>query len=371
MPEQLQQQPAVAVGPPRRSHGLPQRWRGLLLGAYLLLAAAVAADLLTGPGTTVSPVLAAVPVLAGTGSRSARVPLLAGLIALVAVALLSLANRDVPASVHAAALIAVAAVTLASVANVVLLRARDRELRQVRTVSEAAQRALLRPVPARIGPLSLAVRYEAAAAEARIGGDLYQVLDTPHGVRILLGDVQGKGLGAVDTAADVLGAFREAARTEADLAVVAERLDSALARGSTSDRFVTAVLVGLPGRSGVAEVVNCGHPAPMLRVRRTGAVSEVQPPGFAPPLGLRELTGEHYLVREVELHPGDLLLLYTDGVSEARDAGGVFYPLATRLATLPAHDPGGLLDQLLADVEAYVVGGLTDDAALLAVRREV
>ncbi|MFI9270935.1 PP2C family protein-serine/threonine phosphatase [Kitasatospora sp. NPDC052896] len=339
----------------------------LITGAYALLVLAVAIDLLTGPGSTTSPVLAAVPVLAGARTRNVRVPLLAGALATIGVGLLALANPDVALPVHVAALVAVVAVTLASIANVVVVGARERELLQVRTVAEAAQRALLRPPPDRLGPLRIAVRYAAAAAEARIGGDLYSVLDTPYGARILLGDVQGKGLAAVETAADVLGVFREAARSEPDLAVVAERLDSALARRPANERFVTAVLLNLPTGSGPGTLVNCGHPPPLLR--RAHRVEELAPPEPAPPLALRALTGGHYQARPVELDPGDLLLLYTDGISEARDAAGRFYPLAARLAAAPQREAGAVLDHLLADVAAYAPGGLTDDAALLAVGR--
>ncbi len=355
----------LALGRFPRPSRLPARSRRLMAGAYLLLLAAVVADVSTGPGSTFSPILAAVPVLAGAGTRSALVPLLAGVVAAAGVGLLSLANPGVSFSVHIAALIAVLAVTMASVANVVLVNARERELHQVRTVAEAAQQALLRPVPARLGALRFAVRYVAAAAEARIGGDLYEVLDTPYGVRILLGDVQGKGLAAVEAAADVLGVFREAARTESDLARVAQRLDAVLAHRLVDERFVTAVLVNL---GPTAEIVNCGHPPPLLR--RAGEVREVTPARYAPPLALCGLTGEHYRSGPLELRPGDLLLLYTDGVSEARDTGGRFYPLAARLTGLAEYDPGAVLDGLLADVEAYVAGGLTDDAALLAIRRD-
>jgi serine phosphatase RsbU (regulator of sigma subunit) len=272
--------------------------------------------------------------------------------------------------VHVAALSAVVAVTLACMANVVLTRARAQELQQVRTVAEAAQRALLRPVPARVGRERVAVRYLAATAEARIGGDLYEAMDTEYGTRVLLGDVQGKGLAAVETAADVLGVFREAARTEPELTGLAERLDAALANRPGSERFVTAVLLNVPPAPGPVEVVNCGHPPPLLR-RRSRQVEEVWPPLFAPPLGLRVLTGQRYRSSTVELGSGDLLLLYTDGVSEARDAAGEFYPLADRLGTrLGAREPGALLDQLLTDVQHYVADGMTDDAALLALVRE-
>jgi serine phosphatase RsbU (regulator of sigma subunit) len=290
-------------------------------------------------------------------------------IAAVAVGLLALGNQDVSAAVHFEAVTAVVAVTLASAASVVLTTTRERELEQVRTVAEAAQRALLRPAPGRIGRLRVAVRYLAAAAEARIGGDLYEVLDTPYGTRVLLGDVQGKGLGAVETAADVLGVFRADARIEPDLARLAERLDSALAERRQNERFVTAVLLGVPPAQDLVEVVNCGHPPPLLR-RRSGTVSEVEPPAYAPPLGLRALTGDAIRSRTVDLEPGDLLLLYTDGVSETRNTDGRFYPLSARLAPLGGKEPGVVLDQLLADVVAYSADGMTDDAALLAFRRD-
>ncbi|WP_371483107.1 PP2C family protein-serine/threonine phosphatase [Kitasatospora sp. NBC_00315] len=361
--------PDETLPPPLR---LPRRARRLLAGAYLLLVAGVAADVVTGPGTTVSPVLAAVPVLAGATTRAARVPALAGVVATLSVILLALANRNVPLSVHITALVAVLAATLASAANVILVSTRERELFQVRTVSEAAQRALLRPPPEHVGRLRIAVRYAAAAAEARIGGDLYDVVDTQQGLRILLGDVQGSGLGAVETAADVLGVFREAARTEPDLTAVAGRLNAALARrpgqAGMSTRFVTALLAGIPTGAGPVELVNCGHPHPLLL--RAGRVSELEPPEHAPPLSLLELLGGDYPASCFEPLPGDLLLLYTDGVSEARDSGGRFYPLAERLAAVGPHDPGDVLDELLGDVRAYARAGLDDDAALLAVRWE-
>ncbi|MFE2722447.1 PP2C family protein-serine/threonine phosphatase [Kitasatospora sp. NPDC059327] len=352
--------------PPLR---LPRRTRRLLCWAFLLLVAAVVADLLTGPGTTLSPVLAVAPMLAGATTRSARVPLFAGAVATAAVVLLELSNSSLPDSVHLTALITVLAATLASAANVVLVSARERELTQVRTVAEAAQRALLRPPPERLGPLRVAVRYAAAAAEARIGGDLYEVVDTPHGIRILLGDVQGHGLPAVETAADVLGTFREAARTEPDLARVAERLDAALAGRAVNERFATAFLLDVERSGGRAGFVNCGHPHPLLR--RAGRVTELAPPQHAPPLGLLGLIGGHYRAGGFDPLPGDLLLLYTDGVSEARNAADRFYPLARRLAGLPATSPGAVLDALLADVGDWVgVAGPTDDAALLALRWE-
>ena len=345
---------------------LSRRTRGFLAAAYVLVVAAVVADLLTGPRSTLSPVLAALPVLASTGTRRPRVPLFCGVIAVAGVVLLAFTNPGVPLIVDATAAATVLAVTFTSTAAVSLVASRERELAQVRSVSEAAQRALLRPVPGRIGSLSIAVRYLAAEAEARIGGDLYEVLSTPYGTRVILGDVRGKGLQAVETAADVLGTFRDAARAEPDLAQVAAHLDAALSRRPATEEFVTAVLLSLPESGGSARMVNCGHPDPLLL--RYGGVAWATPEVRLPPLAMGGLVGEHYRDCALDFGPGDLLLLYTDGVSEARDTGGRFYPVAERLGQMRAQDPGSLLDRLIADLLGYVPNGLTDDTALLALR---
>lgn len=89
---------------------------------------------------------------------------------------------------------ALTAVTLASGLASSLRGRRERVLAAVRSVAEAAQHALLTPIPETVGPFRVAVRYSAAAAEARIGGDLYALVSTPYGVRLIVGDVRGKGL---------------------------------------------------------------------------------------------------------------------------------------------------------------------------------
>ncbi|GAA2717920.1 MULTISPECIES: PP2C family protein-serine/threonine phosphatase [Streptomyces] len=347
---------------------LPRSARSLVMAAYALLAAAVAMDLATNPDLTFSPVLATAPVLASIGTRRPRVPLLTGLLALVIVAPLALADPEVALPVHLTAAATVLAITCVSTANVVLISTRERQLLQTRSVAEAAQRALLRPVPERIGGLRVAVRYVAAAAEARVGGDLYEVLATPYGVRILLGDVRGKGLGAVETATDVLGTFREAAQVEPGLETVAQRLDATVVRRRATEEFVTAALVEVPTGGGPAHLVNCGHLPPLLW--RGGQVTEVESPVPDPPLALRHLVeGPCHRIR-FGFAPGDVLVLFTDGVTEARDASGHFYPLRERLAAMPHLSPDALAARLLADLLAYAGGALGDDAALLVVRRE-
>ncbi|MBT2384942.1 PP2C family protein-serine/threonine phosphatase [Streptomyces sp. ISL-11] len=354
---------------PAKAPRLPRLAFRLVVAAYALLVLAVVADIASDPETTLSPVLATAPVLAGIGTRRARVPLAAGLAAtLVIVPLLALSDTGVPLAVHLTSGLTVLAVTCICTASVVLVATRERELLQSRSVAEAAQATLLRPPPEKCDGLRTAVRYLAAAAEARVGGDLYEALATPFGTRLLVGDVRGKGLAAIETAADVLGTFREAAQVEADLAVVAGRLDAAMLRRRPREEFVTAVLIGVPASGGPAEMVNCGHLPPL--VRHDGRVTEVASPVPEPPLALLELTGGTYHRRAFAFERGDLLLLYTDGVTEARDAAGEFYPLSERLAAMTETAPGALLDQVVADLLAYAGGELSDDAALLAVRRE-
>src|SRR5690606_12870486 len=113
--------------------------------------------------------------------------------------------------------LSIAGVTVASMLASAGRIRRERQLANVQLVAEAAQRVLLRPVPRRAGDLNVALSYTSAAAEARIGGDLYEVVTTPDGVRVIVGDVQGKGLEAVETAALVVGTFRQAAYDQADL----------------------------------------------------------------------------------------------------------------------------------------------------------
>ncbi|MET9900421.1 PP2C family protein-serine/threonine phosphatase [Streptomyces sp. NPDC006446] len=330
----------------------------------LIVGAIVLVDLAGGAGVVWLPLLAAGPALAATTSRPYGV-LCVGLLAAALSVVLGI--RDgVPGDELAAVLSALAAVTLASALASALRWRRERVLAAVRSVAEAAQHALLAPIPSSVGPFQVAVRYSAAAAEARIGGDLYALVPTPYGVRMIIGDVRGKGLPAVGTAALVLGVFREAAYDEPDLLTVVARIERSLARNLGYDDFVTAVVAGYP-EPGRLEVVNCGH-APPLHVRASGSVSSVDPVNPAPPLGLRALTGESPSLQVLPLADGDQLLLYTDGVTEARDHGREFYGLAEGLARHVSDEPASTLAALEAELQSHVGGRLHDDAALLLLR---
>jgi len=258
-------------------------------------------------------------------------------------------------------------VTLVSVAASAGRQRRERQLADVRSIAEVAQQVLLRPVPRRVGPVHVAVSYTSATAEARIGGDLYEVASTRSGVRVIVGDVQGKGLAAVETAAAVLGAFREAAYDEAELIGVVARIETALSRQLSGEKFVTAVLAEFDD-SGTVTLINCGHPSPLV-LGHDGACVFAEPDDVAPPLGLTELVDEPPGPYSVGFAPGDRMLFYTDGVVEARDAEGRFYPLADRCGLLRTADPERALEDLRSDVLRHVGGRITDDAAMLLVRR--
>ncbi|MEU9123993.1 PP2C family protein-serine/threonine phosphatase [Streptomyces sp. NPDC048506] len=251
-----------------------------------------------------------------------------------------------------------------------------RHLDIVRTVAEAAQRAVLPEPPERIGPLAVAARYQAAQREAQIGGDAYAVQQTPFGVRLLIADVRGKGLGAVSAVSVLLGAFREAAVQEPELPALADRMERALLRESdqTSEEvrlegFITALVCEiLPGAGGL-RLLNCGHPAPYLCQGAEVRALEVGETGL--PLGMGAL-GVGRPPPDVRPFPaGSTLLLITDGVTEARDRRGNFYDPAAQLAGHgPFHEPREVIDLVVRDVEQWTGGPRDDDMAVLAITRQ-
>lgn len=254
----------------------------------------------------------------------------------------------------------VAGVALATgiAAAVASLRQRQAEqIAELARLATVAQQAVLRPLGPQVGSLAVAGRYVSATAAADIGGDLYEALDTPYGVRIIIGDVRGKGLDAVRLASIVLGSYRHVAFERADLRAIVADLDRAVARSVGDEDFVTAVLV--EERGGTLTIVNCGHPAPLLL--RRGAAIPMDPPATAPPLGFMPVVAP----RVERLEPADRVLLFTDGLDEARREGE-FFPTAERAWGLLGH---GRVADGLASLETALVewvrGRLDDDIALV------
>ena len=208
---------------------------------------------------------------------------------------------------------------------------REQDLQQMTTIAEVAQRAVLRVIPTSVGTLRLATRYVSATKAALVGGDLYEVVQTPDGVRVIVGDVRGKGLAAVQMAATVLAAFRRAAVMEVSLTAITADLDNVVTAVAGDEDFVTAVLAEFHDDHSVT-LVNCGHHPPLLLTTTLtcGRLMDTGEP--QPPLGL----GPNPAPVTSHLPEGSRMLFYTDGLIEARNGDGAFFPLAER-ATHPGH----------------------------------
>lgn len=342
----------------------------------VLMVAIVVIDVLAPPDIHLGPLLVAAPAI----TASFAGPWLMGLVAALAVVaqavIAVLRDRDELFSAnHQAQIAALVLVGSSLVIFCVLRERRARELTQVRYVSEAAQRVVLRPLPKQIGPLRVASLYLAAEAEAQIGGDLYAAARTSSGTRLIVGDVRGKGMTAVGDAALLLGAFRAAAHRQATLVELVTYLDGSVCWGlvepgetdQSGETFITAAILDIPDQDSRVDMIDCGHPPPVvLRNGRATTIDAYQP---APPLGLGELAHPRYHVDAFEFEAGDLLLLYTDGVIEARDSTGAFYPLTERITGWTESNPDAFLRRLRRDLLDHVGGRLGDDAAVIAIER--
>ncbi|HEU5037387.1 MAG TPA: PP2C family protein-serine/threonine phosphatase [Nocardioides sp.] len=251
-------------------------------------------------------------------------------------------------------LLTVVMVSGAAVAIARLRSERDDRFARMSAIAEVTQRAILPKLPSQSGPMRLASRYLSAYEDTLVGGDLYDFTVRDESTRLVVGDVRGKGLSAIEHAARVIRAFRQFGTLDVDLADAASDISAYVAQFFDDEDFATAILVESrePGR---LTMVNCGHPAPVL-VKRDGTVRLLETDTDLP-LGL----GAGYHAVEVAWEPGDRLLLYTDGLSEARSRRGEFLPLADVAAGLRVGDVEGAVERLLADVRRFVPGGRLDD----------
>lgn len=238
-----------------------------------------------------------------------------------------------------------------------VLHEQSGRLADVTRVADAAQRAILAPPPARVGQTALAARYVSAASEALVGGDLYEVLTRESGVRLIIGDVRGKGLTAVRTATVVLGEFRAAAADVDDLVEAATQIDRRLRPYLGDEDFVTALLADISD-DGWLTVAACGHP-PALLATADGLVEITTEPSLPLGLGATPTAVSH------RLSAGDRVLLYTDGVIEARDTDRRFVDIEQLAAPIREGDLDQALERVLAALHGAVGPELGDDLALL------
>ncbi len=225
----------------------PPRWVRVL---PLALLAGVSAALLASPHPLdIGFVLGAIPPLAVLSYG----PVATAVLGVVVVVLLNIPalHLNHPGNTD---LLTITFVAVLSVFVSLVRSHRDAQLVTVRTVAEAAQLAVLPPLPEHVGPIRCVGLYRAAQRETLVGGDFFDVREGPRGVRAVMGDVQGHGLSAVGTVVSLLGAFREAALDQPDLEAVAARLDRRLRVDSAgtdyAELFATALLLEFSSDAG-------------------------------------------------------------------------------------------------------------------------
>jgi sigma-B regulation protein RsbU (phosphoserine phosphatase) len=230
-------------------------------------------------------------------------------------------------------------------------------------VAASIQQALL-PAGNRQGAF-----FSAAAASVAcraVGGDFYDYVDLPGGgFGFIVGDVAGKGSPAALLAAAVLGMFSAEATYQATAAPLMTRLNHGLFRRAIEARFLTS-FYGMLGPDGSLMYCNAGHNAPMV-VSASG-VRRLETGGVV--LGLFEHAS--YDEETIRLQPGDLLVSFSDGVSEAMNEEGEEFSDERLIACVSANlgkSPSEVLDALFADVKAFCAGAdQSDDITAVLVR---
>ncbi|GAA0497361.1 MULTISPECIES: PP2C family protein-serine/threonine phosphatase [Streptomyces] len=355
-----------------------RRW----IPALVIVLAAVV-DLLTPPSVSSAPLLAVAPVAAVTLLRPSGI-LATGLVAMAVHAALAYASDTFGWQHGVANQVTLAAVTALAIGLNRSLHSQHVSASRARYAAEVAQRAVLPRPPNRLGALRIAARYVPAEDMALIGGDLFVVQDTPFGVRAMVGDVRGKGLSAVTAVAIDIGAFRYAADHSADLPDLVQCMEEALLREGQrregldeTEGFTTALIVQFTAELDRVQLVNRGHPAPLL-LHADGQARVLEPAEEAPPLGITALGTWSSPVETYDFPPGAMLLCFTDGVTEARDRAGVFYDPADRVPDMVRSylrqtgyppEPSAVLDFLARDVSRHSGGAPQDDQALLVLHR--
>jgi serine phosphatase RsbU (regulator of sigma subunit) len=256
------------------------------------------------------------------------------------------------------ALIGAAAIVLAAVRV-----RREEQMGRLSALAEVAQRAVLPVLPAHARRTDIAFRYQSAGEDTLIGGDLYDCYHSRTHTRFLIGDVRGKGIGAVEQAARVIRAFRQAAAIQPDLDAVADDMSGYLSPFFDDEEFVTALLLDTTDADRPL-LVSAGHVPPLLvHADRTCEFLEAD---ADLPLGL----GRRYSSFAFTWRAGDRLLLYTDGVSEARNERGDFLDLRELAPLLVGGSLDDALDDLIDAVRRHTTRGeFSDDVAVLLLER--
>jgi sigma-B regulation protein RsbU (phosphoserine phosphatase) len=210
-------------------------------------------------------------------------------------------------------------------------------------------------------------------AARQVGGDLYDFVELPGQparLGLLIADVAGKGASAALFMAYCRAVIRAAAlRQPGPALTLAQANDLLLKDSQANNMFVSAFYTVLDLASGRLDYANAGHNPPLLRAAAAGPAREV----FSGDLVLGVMGPLKFREQQLQLAPGDLLLLYTDGITEAANPAGDLFGLE-RLRTLVeaggALGPRGLIDSVLGAVGAFTAGATqADDFTLVALQR--
>lgn len=207
-----------------------------------------------------------------------------------------------------------------------------------------------------------------------VGGDYYDALAVsaarPGGRYVFcVADVSGKGVAASLLMSNIQATLRALLGTEASLAGLAHRINDLLYSSTPGNKYATAVLLATDPDTGDSHYVSAGH-AEAVVIARCGAVRRFGATGLA--LGL--FPGASYDEQRFVVEPGDVVALYSDGISEAQNGAGEEYGAERLIESLRRHAPSGasqILQGAIADLDAFVGGAPQhDDITLLVVKRD-
>jgi sigma-B regulation protein RsbU (phosphoserine phosphatase) len=245
----------------------------------------------------------------------------------------------------------------------------EREL----TLARQIQLSLLPEAPPSVPGWEFAIFYEAAR---EVGGDFYDFFDLPgesgyngHRLGIVIADVTGKGVPAAMFMARTSTLIRGAGLGGFSPSAAVSRANNLILQDRRSELLLTAFYGVLDTNTGRLVYARAGHNPPLWLHPATGQFQELTAQGFL----LGALPGVEFEEREIAVAPGDLVVLYTDGVTEAMDANGQMFGEDRLQETLAAHagaSPHQIVEAVVDAVRAFA-GGIaqSDDLALLVIRR--
>jgi serine phosphatase RsbU (regulator of sigma subunit) len=237
---------------------------------------------------------------------------------------------------------------------------------QQKQFSDTMQRSLLpRTVPELAG-LELGDAYE-SSARVEVGGDVYDYMTLADGrLAVALGDVTGHGIEAAADMAMAKFTFRSLAREHPEPADFLQSANEVVVGEIAPGKFITLAYVLIDGTKGEVAAAGAGHPPPRI-VERYGTVRSLDARGLV--LGIE--SGQHYDEVHATLDVGASVVLYTDGVIEARQEGELYgvERLDRLLAQRRDHPPEEIARAVLDDCRTFAQGELADDCAVVVVKR--